>query len=147
MKNLLILILLCSSLNISSQSTPKELLDSFFSTYAESPEKAVRDLYATNKWTKVKKDNIEKVVQTINSLTEDFMGKYYGNELIITKKLSQSFALYSYMIKYDRQPLRFIFKFYKPNDKWMLFAFSFDDDLDDEIKEAAKLQNLNFDKN
>jgi hypothetical protein len=54
--------------------------------------------------------------------------------------------LYSYLVKYDRQPLRFIFKFYKPNDKWVLYSYALDDSLDDEIQEAAKLYYLNLDK-
>ncbi len=54
--------------------------------------------------------------------------------------------LYSYLVKYDRQPLRFIFKFYKLNDKWVLYSYALDDSLDDEIQEAAKLYYLNLDK-
>jgi hypothetical protein len=74
------------------------------------------------------------------------MGKYYGNEIIITKKFSESFILYSYLVKYDRQPMRFIFKFYKPNDKWVLYSYALDDNLDNEIQEAAKLYNLNLEE-
>lgn len=74
------------------------------------------------------------------------MGKYHGQELITTKKFSESFILYSYLEKYDRQPIRFIFKFYKPDDKWVLYSYALDDGLDDEIQEAAKLYYLNLDK-
>ena len=82
----------------------------------------------------------------MNGFNENYMGKYYGKELITTKKFAESFELYSYMIKYDRQPLRFIFKFYKSNNKWVLYSFALDDSLDTEIQEAAKLYNLQLDK-
>jgi hypothetical protein len=49
------------------------------------------------------------------------------------------------MIKYDRQPIRFIFKLNKPNDKWILFSLKIDDSLDDEIEQAAKIYNLSLD--
>ena len=49
------------------------------------------------------------------------------------------------MVKYDRQPMRFTFKLYKPNDKWILFSFKIDVDLDDELEQAAKLYYLNLD--
>lgn len=54
-------------------------------------------------------------------MTLDYIGKYYGYEIITTKKFSESFELHSYLVKSDRQPIRFIFKFYKPNDKWVFF--------------------------
>ena len=146
MKKLVLLILMSISGNIFAQSSPKYLLDNFFTTYKKNPGKAVRELYATNKWTERAKDDIEKVISTVNGFTEDYMGKYYGYEIITTKKFSESFELYCYIIKYDRQPLRFIFKFYKPNDKWVLLSYSLDDNLDDEIQEAAKLYYLELDK-
>ena len=92
------------------------------------------------------KDGIETVKQEVNKYTIDYVGKYYGYELITKKQFSESFILYSYMVKYNRQPMRFIFKFYKPNDKWTLFEFTIDSDLDDEIEQAAKLYYLNLDK-
>jgi hypothetical protein len=82
----------------------------------------------------------------VNKYTVDYVGKYYGNELITKKQFSESFVLYSYVFKYDRQPIRFIFKFYKPNDKWMLYSMKIDRDLDDEIEQSAKLYYLNLDK-
>lgn len=46
------------------------------------------------------------------------------------------------MIKYDRQPVRFQFIFYKPSDKWQLQDFRYDDDLDTELIEAANAYRL-----
>ena len=66
--------------------------------------------------------------------------------VIEKKKFAESFELYSYMVKYDRQPIRFIFKFYKPNDEWVLYSYALDDNLDTEIQEAAKLYYLELDK-
>lgn len=146
MKRLLLILLISISGNISAQSEPQNLINSFFKTYEKDAGKAVKDLYATNKWTERIKDDIDKIVGTVNSFTENYMGKYYGSEIITTKKFSESFILYSYLVKYDRQPMRFIFKFYKPNDKWVLYSYALDDNLDNEIQEAAKLYNLNLDE-
>lgn len=146
MKRLLFILLISISGNIFAQSQPQNLIDSFFKTYEKDAGKAVKELYATNKWTERAKDDIEKIVGTVNGFTENYMGKYNGYEIITTKKFSESFILYSYLVKYDRQPLRFIFKFYKPSDKWVLYAYALDDSLDDEIQEAAKLFYLDLDK-
>lgn len=146
MKKLLIVLLISTSGTLFAQSSPQDLLDNFFTTYEKDAGKAVKELYATNKWTERKQDDIEKVISTVNGFTESYMGKYYGYEIITNKKFAESFELYSYMVKYDRQPIRFIFKFYKPNDKWVLYSYSLDDSLDTEIQEAAKLYYLELDE-
>ncbi len=144
MKKLLIITLIIVSGHLFAQSTPKDLINNFFATYENEPGKAVRELYKTNIWTERIKDDIDKVVNTVNGFTKDYMGEYYGFELITTRKFSDSFELYSYLVKYDRQPIRYIFKFYKPNDKWVLYAFSLNDSMDDEIEESAKLFYLDL---
>ena len=146
MKRILIVLMILASGNLIAQSCPQELINSFFGTYEKDPGKAVKDLYATNIWNERIKDDIDKIIGTVNGFTESYMGKYYGQELITTKKFSESFVLYSYLVKYDRQPIRFIFKFYKPDDKWVLYSYALDDSLDDEIQEAAKLYYLDLDK-
>jgi hypothetical protein len=146
MKRLLFILLISISGNIFAQSETQNLLDNFFKAYEKDSGKAVKELYATNKWTERAKDDIEKIVGIVNGFTESYMGKYNGYEIITTKKFSESFILYSYLVKYDRQPIRFIFKFYKPSDKWVLYSFALDDDLDNEIQEAAKLFYLDLDK-
>jgi len=134
------------SLTTFGQSKPDDLINNFFKEYAKTPAKAVEDIYATNHWTSRIKDGIETMKNEVNKYTVDYVGKYYGYELITKKQFSESFILYSYMVKYDRQPMRFIFKLYKPNDKWTLFSFKIDSDLDDEIEQSAKLYYLNLNK-
>jgi hypothetical protein len=146
MKKIIFVLLIIISGNIYSQKKPIDLINDFFNTYEKDAGKAVKDLYATNPWTERKKDDIEQIISTVNGLNENYIGKYYGFEIITTKKFSDSFILYSYLVKYERQPLRFTFKFYKPNNKWVLFSYALDDNLDDEIEEAAKLYNLDLDK-
>ncbi|EDM44857.1 hypothetical protein SCB49_02014 [unidentified eubacterium SCB49] len=145
MKKLLFLLLISTSGTLFAQSNSQELIDKFFTTYEKDAGKAVKELYATNKWTERIQDDIEKIIGAVNNFSENYMGEYYGYELITKKKFSESLELYSYLVKYDRQPIRFIFKFYKPNDKWVLLSYALDDGLDDEIEEAAKLYYLELD--
>ena len=146
MKKLLLLGFLFLSISISAQKTPQEIINNFFSSYEKDAGKAVKEMYKTNIWTERIKDDIENIAIKLNGLTLDYVGKYYGYELITNKKFSESFELYSYLIKYDRQPIRFTFKFYKPNDKWMLYSFKFDDSFTEEIEESAKLYYLDLNK-
>ena len=144
MKNFLLIVLIVISGNLLAQTSPKDLINDFFTTYEKDAGKAVRYLYKKNVWTERIKDDIENIVNTVNGFTKDYMGEYYGYELITTKKFSESFELYSYLVKYDRQPIRFIFKFYKPNDKWVLYSYALDYNIDEEIEQAAKLYYLDL---
>lgn len=133
-RNVLVGLLLLISINFYGQSNgTKELVNTFFTTYKSNREKAVRDLYATNIWTQTAKEGIEKVVTTVNGFTKEYMGEYSGYETIEIKKITPSYELHSYLVKYGRQPVRYVFKFYKPKDKWVLFSFSLDDGVDKKL--------------
>ncbi len=131
--NFVLIVLMLVSVDFYGQSASKSLVNEFFTTYKSNREKAVRDLYATNKWTETAKEGIEKVVTTVNGFTKTYMGDYSGYETIEIKKISPSYELHSYLVKYGRQPVRYIFKFYKPKDKWVLFSFSLDDGVDKKL--------------
>jgi hypothetical protein len=128
-----------------AQVLPDSLIKTFFETYTIDKNKSIDNIYSTNTWSTRVKDGVDNIKKELNGLTVDYMGNYYGFELITKKQFSESFILYSYMVKYERQPLRFIFKFYKPNKKWILYSFAIDSNIDDEIEQAAKLYYLNLD--
>lgn len=127
----------------NAQSTPIEIVETFFKDYVKSGSSiALDNLYSTNKWMTRSADAIVNLKSQMQGLNDDYVGKYYGYELIVEKRLTESFVLLSYLVKYDRQPLRFTFQFYKPNDTWMIFSFQYDGNMDEEIEEAAKLYYL-----
>ncbi len=90
---------------------------------------------------KEKNYDVENVKSQLLNFT-GLVGDYYGYEKITEKSLGESLKLVSYIIKYDRQPIRFTFLFYKPKDVWKIQNFKFDDNLDAEIEESAKINNL-----
>lgn len=136
------LLLICTS--IYAQNTPTEMAGRFFEEYQnKGVSEALDNLYETNKWLERNKDAISNLKTQMQGLNEDYVGKFYGYELIVEKKLSESFLLLSYLVKYDRQPVRFTFQFYKPDQHWKLYSFKYDSDIDSEIEEAAKLYYLN----
>ncbi|MDN3672409.1 hypothetical protein QWY99_04980 [Flavobacterium branchiarum] len=145
MKNIFIVIAILISQLSYTQVQSDEMIKNFFIEYSKNPAKAVENIYKSSIWTSRLKDGIEDMKNEVQKYNIDYMGKYYGSELIVKKQLSNSFILYSYLVKYDRQPIRFIFKLYKPNDKWVLFSLKIDGALDEEIEEAAKIYNLNLD--
>jgi hypothetical protein len=144
LKNVAVILLLFVGYSqATAQNEPELLAEKFFTTYEESgPTVALDELYASSKWINKAEDAVLKLKNQMEGLNEDYVGKYYGYELIVEKKISSSFILLSYMVKFDRQPLRYTFKFYKPNDKWVTYSFQYDGNLGTELEEAAKIYFL-----
>ncbi len=56
-------------------------------------------------------------------------GKILGYELIKEEKIKDSFIKYTYVMKYEKHIIRWKFIFYKPEDRWILNTFNFDDSI------------------
>lgn len=124
-----------------SQKSAEEIIDEFFRIYEEKPVKAVDYIFGTNPWVKSNLDAVENVRSQLDG-TLKLVGDYYGFEKITEKSVGENMKLISYMVKYDRQPLRFTFILYRPDEEWKIQNFQFDDSLAAELEEAAKLHRL-----
>jgi hypothetical protein len=141
-KLIFLVIAFLATLQVSGQDSPDEIVEKFFTKYKEDgSDEALDYLYDLNDWVSKDSDDIIALKLQMRNLTEDYVGKYYGYEHILDKHLSDCYELKSFVIKYGRQPLRFVFQFYKPNDIWIFHGFSYDANLTEEIKESARLHN------
>jgi hypothetical protein len=115
------------------------IIEEFFKIYPKSPEEALKHFFSPSPW--VKEDNLRGI---IDSLTRIGMvaGKYNGYELLNQSYAGESFVMKSYMVKYDRQPIRFSFAFYKPSTKWIPYYFKMDDRIREELENANGLLYL-----
>lgn len=127
---------------IYGQNTTDGLTAEFFKKYQQDTDSAFDYIFGTNKWMIENKDGIENVKFKIREY-ENLMGEYMGFERLIDKSLGESLKVSVYLVKYERQPLRFIFKYYKSKDKWMLYNLKFDESIDDDLDEIMKYEYLN----
>ncbi|NVN95958.1 MAG: hypothetical protein HXX18_11805 [Bacteroidetes bacterium] len=143
MKKILIIILtLFCIFNIYGQSSSENLITTFFDKFEkEGSNSAIDYIYSTNKSSNVLKNEVDEL-KTKLTKTIELLGKYHGYEYIVSKSVGTSLILYSYLIKYDRQPIRFTFILYKADNEWALFNFLYDAKFDEELKEAAKVYRL-----
>lgn len=126
-----------------AQKLPKEIVDQFFVEFENKGSSVALDnLYKPNKWISRNTDAITQLKSQVEALNEDYVGKYYGYEFILEKKLTDNYILMSYLVKYDRQPIRFTFQFYKPNKEWVIYSFKYDGTVSEEIEETARLYNF-----
>mgnify|MGYP003402978113 CR=1 FL=1 len=124
-----------------AQTTIKEITDKFFGLYQKDPIKAVEYAFSTNKWFDRNQDGVANLKTKLKN-TIDLCGEYYGYELLSEKSAGQSIRMITFIVKYDRQPIRFSFFLYKPKDIWKVNNFSYDENIDDDLEEATKAYRL-----
>lgn len=126
-----------------SQNEPKSIIDDFFQLYETGDSDIALDtLFATNSWMVEKSSgDIENVKVQLSSLI-NLSGKYFGYEQITKKTAGSGLVLYSFLVKYERMPIRFAFMFYRPDKKWMIYNFKFDQNISQELEEATKVYRL-----
>jgi len=136
-----LLLIIGSNLSTFGQSTAQSLIEKFFNDYENKGAKlAVEELYKTNVWTSRIQDQVDDIKNKLSNFNEDLVGKYHGHVFLDKIEAADCFTIQTYLLKFDRQPLRLTFKLYKPNDKWILYSFSFDDSIDEDLEKALNLK-------
>ena len=123
-----------------SPNERNELIDDFFLRYEDKGiESAINYMYSTNHWM-LKASELERdsIVDKIKVLTNQ-LGKLEGNELLRFEKISSSLEVHSYLVKYERQPIRFNFILYKSSGEWRFQEFQYDSDVINEIYQITDI--------
>jgi hypothetical protein len=132
--------LLGLSTQMVAQQAPDQIIEKFFDDYQTNDPGAVLDSLYTHMPTA---DDIAEDIARLKSQfvgLKDVVGAYRGYELITEKSIADKFNVYSYLVRYERQPVRFVFVFYKPAERWGLFSFSYDDNLLMELEQSVRLE-------
>ena len=124
--------------NTQAGKTPQQMIDIFFNLHDTRSTPAALDyLFANNPYIYEKQDIVNQLKEKLRT-AESLFGKKYGQALIQSRQTGDTIQMITYLVKYDRQPLRFTFVFYKPNDRWLTFQFNFDDPLDSIMSNEAR---------
>jgi hypothetical protein len=140
-----VIYLFAFSVSLLAQTTTKEITDKFFELYQTQPSKAFDYAFGTNHWDENQQDAVFEVKNKLKNITSQ-CGTYFGFEMLTEKTAGTTLKVVSFVLKYDREPIRFIFLFYKPNDAWRVMNLTFDEDLDLDLKEAARPYRVEDDK-
>lgn len=126
-----------------SKAEPEKIINTFFVKYeTNGPSAAIDYVFSTNSSTdSALARKIDELKYQLNSNIPTF-GEYNGHELITQKSIGDNFVLYSYIVKYSRQPIRFTFLLYNPKNKWSLYKFASDTELESELEDAGKIYFL-----
>ncbi len=126
---------------VFSQITKETITTAFFKEYQKDPLAAYSNVFLDNKWMADSKSAIETNKIKLKDLLNQ-LGSYQGYELITEKRAGQSYILKSFLVKYERQPIRYTFILYKGKDIWQIQNLIYDTEIDVELKEAARIDRL-----
>jgi hypothetical protein len=133
MKHLFFAVFLLIPVLGMSQETPEDVLEPFFDSFDQSPDQAIEYIFSTNPYINQNQKGIDNIKERLNT-SRKLLGEYYGEELTKIQSVGDSFVKYSYMLKYDRQPVKLDIVLYRPNDKWLLYTMQFDDKLNKDFQ-------------
>lgn len=119
----------------AQQESPNDIVNNFFNIYKTNEKnKALDYIFSTNKF--ISQNDISIIKNQIKQYS-DILGKYYDKELFIKKNIGKSIEVHTYILKYERQPIRFVLTFYKPNNQWKIHNFIISDDFVSELEKAT----------
>jgi hypothetical protein len=119
-----------------------EEIKTFFELFSTGKTvEAVDSIYRSNPWIQGAHDAVENLKTQLVGI-ERLVGNYNGNQKIGQIQIKDRFVHITYLVLFDRQPVRMEFEFYRPADDWMVYSFSFDDEFDEEVEQAARAQIL-----
>lgn len=139
MKSLTLLLVFLFSVAVYSQATVDEKLNRFFQIYESGSSEAIEYLFEDNKWMENKFEEMLNLKYQLVELQKE-LGEYYGNEKLSELNLGESLKEVTYVVKYERMPLRFRFHFYKAKDNWMALNFYYDDNFPEEFLTAKGIE-------
>ncbi len=140
-----LLLFYCTTKAQVQEQNPTDISKKFFEMYAAKPLDAIDYLFSDVKKNKQISDDITAIKKNLK-MTIDQDGVNNGYELITEKNVGANLKLQSYMVKYDKQPVRFIFIYYRPKDVWKIYTFQFNTNMDEELTSAAGVDQLKENK-
>lgn len=129
------IILGCSQ---SEKNDIPSLISNFYELYEKNEiDASFNHLFSSNMWMNGNDSSLLKLKSELKS-TLPALGQYKGYELIAKKSLGKDYVLFSFLTKYERQPLRFTFVIYNVNKNWQLQNFKYDVNFDQELEKASE---------
>jgi hypothetical protein len=121
--------------------TSDDLTTFFFKKYKKDTDAAFDFIFGTNEWLIDDSEILENVKFKIHE-NKNVLGNFIGFEKLIYVPIGESLTVSIYLVKYEKQPLWFVFKFYKTEDKWMLYKFNLNENIDEVLDEITKYKLL-----
>lgn len=147
MKRLSLILILSSVYSLSfaqndSLNSPEKICDHFFFLMQDNSDNAVDFLFSTNPFFDLANmPQLDEIKGKLNKLY--YFGNMHGWDFSSKSELSPNLCQYIYIARYTRQPIKVEFNFYKPDKRWQIQTFRFDEDFKNDFE---KVPNQFFNK-
>lgn len=122
-------------------ATWEEIVDGFFGRLEAGETVAALDfVYGTNPQLETQYE--EQVAQAREQLAvlPELVGEYLGTERLAVQPIGERFVYVWQAGYFEHQPLQFHFSLYRPQDRWIVTTFSYDQQLNDTARQMARQQ-------
>lgn len=116
-----------------SLNSPEKICDHFFFLMQDNSDNAVDFLFSTNPFFDIKSmPQLDEIKGKLNKLY--YFGNMHGWDFSSKRELSPNLSQYIYIARYTRQPIKVEFNFYKPDKRWQIQTFRFDEDFKNDFE-------------
>ncbi len=124
-----------------SGSDGQQIINRFFELYKSKGHDVGLDyIFLTNKWMDLEGEGVRHVHSELSNII-GLIGNYLDHEEVKSVSLGERYRIVSYLVYYERQPLRFTFQLYRGSGDWMLYNFKFDSSFEEDMEEAIRLSS------
>ncbi|MEM9997724.1 MAG: hypothetical protein AAF809_08485 [Bacteroidota bacterium] len=129
------LVLLVTASQAQAQS-PEEQVQRFFEVYAAQAEVAVDTFFTNNPYIENNREAVDGLKTQLRDVL-GLLGPFRGYEVVAVRPLGERLVNYIVVVGHDRQPLRFSFTFYRPQDAWLAQDFRYNDDFTNDFEQVG----------
>ena len=131
---------------ISVAAEYQEEIDKFFGLFKEKKvEESIESIYSSNPYVGSLKDQLENLRSQLSSLTR-LAGEIDSIEKLDEYMVGELFIHSTYLVVYERMPVRVEFQFFKLKKGWRILSFNFDDKFTNEVMLSARKKALQCSK-
>ncbi len=112
---------------IQAQSNePEKIVKNFFDLYKQNRiEQALDYLFSSNPVLYNKSESIKNLKNTFTNI-EKVLGSFKDYTISYSQEHFESLKIIIIYVRYEKQPLRLLFVFYKPENRWITYRFEID---------------------
>ena len=132
-----VLFLLAVVLAMPAQAqSPEEQVQRFFELYAAEGEASVDSFFTNNPYIEKNREGVDGLKAQLRDVL-GLVGPFRGYEVVAIRALGERLVNYLVVVGHDRQPLRFAFTFYRPQDVWQAQPFRYNDDFTGDFEQTG----------
>lgn len=138
---LLSILLIFFGATTQAQTNSTAITDKFFEIFKSDPSKAMDYAFGTNPHLETEKLAIETLKNKYKTAVSN-TGAYLGFEKITEKNIVDRYKVCSFLLRYDKMPIRFTFIMYRAKDTWCVNQLFYDNNMQIELEASAKQDHM-----